>query len=83
MTNEWLDARIARTRALILAHEDAIEALASGAQSYTLDTGQNRQTVTRADLAQLNRVMSSLESRLATLWGRRYGSSSTIARPAW
>ena len=33
-------------------------------QSYTLDTGQGRQTVTRANLTEINRTIQSLEAEL-------------------
>jgi hypothetical protein len=37
--------------------------------SYTLDTGQGRQSVTRADLASINATIASLESELSDLDG--------------
>lgn len=79
---EWLDTRIARTKELIVVYEDAIEKLTTGHQSYTLDTGQTRQTVERGDLGKLNEVLSSLENRLATLSARRHGASHH-AKPGW
>ena len=33
-------------------------------QSYSLDTGQGRQTVTRANLTEINRTIQSLEAEL-------------------
>lgn len=78
--NEWLDKRIARIEALIEKHEDAIEAVAGGAQSYSLDTGQTRQTVTKANLAELRIALKELENRRSELRTRRYGASF-IARP--
>lgn len=76
--------RITATKALIVAYEDALTALATagGVQSYTLDTGQDRQTVTRADLPALNQMIDSLYNRLATLEARVYGGT-TQGRPAW
>lgn len=71
----WLEARIARTKELIVAYENAIDALASGAQNYTLDTGQTRQVVQRAQLGELRNMLDSLENRLATLCARAYGAS--------
>ncbi|MEQ9078635.1 MAG: hypothetical protein RLP09_32515 [Sandaracinaceae bacterium] len=75
---EWLDARIERTKAMIVAHENAIEALSGGAQMYQLDTGQTRQMVTRAQLSQLQRALDSLENRLSTLYARRNGAGLHI-----
>jgi hypothetical protein len=78
----WLDARIAATKTAIEAVEDAITALAGGAFSYTLDTGQTRQTVTKANVASLRTMLDSLDNRLATLQARRCGSSSRVI-PGW
>ncbi len=79
----WLDARIARTKELIVAYEDAIAALGEeGIQSYTLNTGQTTQSVTRANLTSLQSRLDSLENRLATLSARRYGTSRHMV-PGW
>ena len=84
MDREFIKERIAATKALIVAYEDAVTALGTqgGVVSYTLDTGQSRQTVTRADISSLNRMLDTLYNRLATFEARLYGASLT-ARPAW
>lgn len=83
MDREFLEQRIDATKALIVAYEDAATALASGGvQSYTLDTGQSRQTVTRLEIATLHRSIDSLYNRLATLQARLNGGSVNV-RPAW
>jgi hypothetical protein len=76
--------RITATKAMIVEYENAVTALGTqgGVQSYTLDTGQSRQTVTRADIPALNGMLDSLYNRLATLEARVYGGTVT-ARPAW
>lgn len=76
--------RMTATKAIIVAYENAITSLATagGVQSYTLDTGQDRQTVTRADIPTLNKMLDSLYNRLATLEARVYGGT-TQGRPAW
>jgi hypothetical protein len=79
----WLAARIERTRTLIEAHEDAIEALSSGAQTYHLDTGQTRQTVTKAQLSQLMNALTRLENRLSVLEIRRHGGATYQAKPGF
>jgi hypothetical protein len=80
----WLDARIAKTKELIERYEDAIAAVGAGGgmQSYTLDTGQSRQTVTRADLGRLQDMLNSLENRLSTLQARRNGAGVRVL-PGW
>src|SRR5690606_3062751 len=60
----WIKARIAKTEELIEKYEDAILALSSGAvQTYHLDTGQTRQSVTKMHLSQLQGALAKLESR--------------------
>lgn len=79
----FLQARITATEALIVAYEDAVTALVSGGvQTYTLDTGQSTQTVTRLQLSTLNRNIDSLYNRLATLQARLNGGSVNM-RPGW
>lgn len=78
----WLDERIAKTKTLIGAYEDAILALSTGAVSYTLDTGQTRQTVTKAQVADLRIALRELENRLAVLDARRNGGVVSV-RPGF
>lgn len=83
MDSEFLQQRIDATKALIMAYEDAVTALVDGGvQTYTLDTGQSTQTVTRLQLSTLNRSIDSLYNRLATLQARLNGSAVSV-RPAW
>jgi len=70
----WLDARIAATKATIIAYEGAIDALESGTLSYTLDTGQTRQSVTKQQVGSLKNLLAYYENRLATLCARRNGA---------
>lgn len=79
----WIKERIARTEELIVAYEDAIAALAGGAQSYTLDTGQTRQVVTKADLSQMRSALSMLENRREAYRSRLYGTGRVVARPGF
>lgn len=84
MDLEFLQTRIAKTKTVIEAYEDAILALGQGgAQSYTLDTGQTRQTVTKLDLAALNRTLDSLYNRLGIFQARLSGGNTIIASNPW
>lgn len=74
----WIEERITQTKATIVAIETAILALSSGAQSYTLDTGQSRQTVTKANLSELKNTLKYFEDRLNGLEG---DLSSTVNGP--
>lgn len=84
MDTTFLQARIEKTRELIVAYEDAITSLASGdTQSFTLDTGQTRQTVTKQNLKTLEDALDGMYNRLATLEARLNGSGVIQMRPAW
>lgn len=74
---DWLNARLTATEALIVAVEAAILALSSGAQSYTLDSGQTRQTVTKADIASLRNQITMLDQRRDELRSR-LGFTATL-----
>ncbi len=80
----FMQARIAKTEALIEAYEDALLALGTGGvQEYRLNTGQSDQKVTKMDVADLEKTVGSLYNRLATLRARCYGSGTIIGRPAF
>lgn len=77
----WQD-QIDAVKALITAYNDAILALTvGGVQSYTLDTSQSRQTVTKFDLKDMNEALDGLLNRLATLEARVCGGAVAIVRP--
>ena len=84
MDRAFTAERITLTKELIVAYEAAVLALGSsgGVESYMIDTTQSKQSVTRADMPNLNAMLDSLYNRLATLEARLYGGSLT-ARPAW
>ena len=83
MDNTFLEERIVSIKARIVALEDAELALASGAiQEYTLDTGQTRQTVTKVNIATLQRTVTSLYNQYATLCARLNGAG-VMAVPSW
>ncbi len=77
----WIEARIARTEVLIIGYEDGILELSTGAQTYMLDTGQTRQSVTKANLSSMRIALDMLENRRATLRARLCGAGTFIGRP--
>lgn len=83
MDAAFIQERIDATKAQIIAYEDAATALASGVQSYTLDTGQTRQTVTKLDMRGIQLTLDQLYNRCATLEARLNGSGTVTVRPAW
>ena len=84
MDSTFLQARIDATKLLIVAYEDAATALAGpNVQTYTIDTGQTRTTVTKLDLRSIQLTIDQLYNRCATLEARLNGSGVLTARPAW
>jgi hypothetical protein len=83
ITATWLQSRIDKTKTAIEAIEDAILALSTGnLQSYTIDTGQTRQTVTKKDISRLNVELDKLYLRLDWLDTRLNGSGTSLVRSA-
>jgi hypothetical protein len=83
ITDTWLQSRIDSTKATIESIEDAILALSTGNhQSYTIDTGQTRQTVTKKDISRLNVDLDKLYLRLDWLDARLNGSGTSLVRSA-
>lgn len=84
MDAAFLIGRITVTKALIIAYEEAILQISTGAvQSYTLDTGQSVQTVTKLNLNTLNESLGGLYNRCATMEARLNGSGTTMVVPSW
>lgn len=84
MDQAFIQDRITATKAQIVAYEDAALGLAEGnIQTYTLDTGQTRQVITRMNLTELNKVIDALYNRCATLQARLSGSGVLNVVPAW
>lgn len=83
MDTAFIQARIDATKAQIVAYEDAALALAAGAQSYTLDTGQSRQVVTKMELQQIQATIDALYNRCVTLEARLTGNGVLTVVPAW
>lgn len=80
---DWIRARLTKTEALIEAYEDAILKLSSGAvQTYSLDTGQTRTSVSKMHLTQLRATLSELESRREA-YRSQLGCGRAYIRPVW
>ncbi len=82
MDRSFIRERIDATKAQIVALENAALALATGEiQSYTLDTGQSRQVVTRLNITELENAIDGAYNRCAILEARLSGGNSVIMRP--
>jgi hypothetical protein len=79
----WCQDRINAVEKSIEAAEEAESAILSGeVSSYTFDSGQTRQTVTRHQIASLRIHIDTLYNRRATLLARCNGAARTV-RPDW
>ena len=84
MDRAFLQEMIDAIQEQIRAYNAAILALTTGqVQSYSLDTGQTKQTVTKNNLAALTATRQSLMNELCTLQARLDGSGSITVRPGF
>lgn len=84
VTAEWLQSRITATKAMIEEYESAVIALSTGTvKSYTLNTGQTTQSVTKKDVSRLQADIDSMYGRL-DYWDMRLngGGPSIYVRGA-
>ncbi len=79
----WRAERITKTKALIIAYEDALLALSTGAQMYQLNTGQTQMMVTKANIASLRDTLEMLEARLASLQVDQCGGGASHVVPGF
>lgn len=83
MNRQFIQDRITATKKQIICYEDAALALSNGVQSYTIDTGQTVQTVTKINLRWVQNTIDGLYNRCATLEARLNGSGTSTAGPAF
>lgn len=82
--DDFLREQVEVIKAKIVAYNGAVASLSAGAiQSYEIESGQTRQKVTRANIADLERVIASLMNQLTTLEARLCGSGVTHYVPSW
>ena len=78
----WIRERLCAVEEHIRKVESAVLALSTGATSYTIDTGQTRQTVTKAGLSELKNSLAELENRRAVLKSQLEGRQVNL-QPGW
>lgn len=81
MASFWCE-QLEKAKTQLSALDAAIAALEGGAFSYTLDTGQSRQTVTKQQVGSLYSQQRSLMARIDTLEAR-CGGQGAVARPGF
>jgi len=81
--NQFLNDRIAITKAMIIKYEAAIDFLVDNpTESYKLDTGQSEQEVKRHNVNNLQDKLETLYTRLDGL-GARFEKKPVVNAPAW
>lgn len=83
-SDDFWRKRLETIGAIIIQYEDAILQLSTGAvQSYSLNTGQTTQSVTKFDVARLQSALPGLYDQYATLDARVNGCGVVKVDPAW
>lgn len=81
---DFLRERLEKDKAALLALDEAIAGLLDGSiQSYTLDTTQSRQTVTKQQIGSLYSQQAKLIARIETLYARLCGGGEVVIRPGF
>jgi hypothetical protein len=75
--------QLENTKKLVVAFNAAILAVASGKQSYQVDTGQTRILVTKANLTSIRDARAELLNEVATLEARLGCGGSTHIVPGF
>lgn len=84
MNNQFYLDRIAKAKLQIVELEEAIDALIAGnIVSYSFDTGQTKQTATKADIGMLQAMIDALMNRIIVYEARLTGGTTIIMRPAF
>jgi hypothetical protein len=85
ITDSILNTQMTTLQNHVTAWNGALIALsaANGVKSYTVDTGQSVQTVTRNEINKINDVIQSLLNQIAVIETRLTGCGSTYVNPGW
>lgn len=75
----WITEQIQLSEQAITAINAAIIAIAGGAQSYLLNTGQTEQRVSKADIESLGKMLKLYEER-RTKYRQQLGLTNTIGK---
>lgn len=82
--DDFLKGRITVIKEQITALETAMLELDAGViQSYTIDTGQTRSTVTKGDIAKMQDMLDGLYNQLTVFCARLEGGGTVNVGSAW
>lgn len=79
------EERLAAAKAQLIQVDAAIAVVLGGGMSYSLDSGQTRQSVTRSSLSELRAMQAYLEQKVKQLDGavNGGGGSTVYVRPGF
>ena len=81
MNATYATARVAYFESLIAVFESALTALADESiKSYTIDTGQTKESVTRKDISSIQKRLDWAYMMYEFWYTRRYGGGTILAR---
>lgn len=82
--NTFLCAQLTQLEELITEYQNAALDLATNRiQSFSFDTGQTKETVSKTDVKRLQDVIDQLYNRYVVLCNRCTGHNVVIQRPCW
>lgn len=84
MDRAFLEERITKIKERIIAYEDAMLAISSGAiEEYRIDTGQTKTTVKKSNINTLQDVIDRMLNQLCVYQTRLNGGGTVTVQPAW
>lgn len=84
MNRDFLQERITKIKERIVAYEDAMFAISTGAlEEYQIDTGQTKTRVKKSNIKTLQDVIDSMLNQLCVYEARLNGGNTVTVTPAW
>lgn len=84
MDRAFLIERITKIKERIIAYEDAMLAISTGAiEEYRIDTGQTKTTVKKSNIKTIQDVIDGMLNQLCVYQTRLNGGGTITVQPAW
>ena len=84
MNREFLQERITKIKERIVAYEDAMLLISTGAiEEYQIDTGQTKTRVKKSNIKTMQDVIDAMLNQLCVYQARLNGGNTITVRPAW
>lgn len=76
-------AELTEAQGLLTSVNAAIRTIMAGGQSYSLDSGQTKQSVTRSTLGELRKMRDSLRGEIQQIQACLNNTRSIVVRPSF